>query len=265
MEPEEPRDDQFVNAVKAAELLRISYKTMLRWIKAGRVRAFEKRYDYENAEFLIPVEEVERLRAALSLSQRELVTRLLKVELDVQDMARRLLRVEIELGTVRKELAEIWEQGATHQPPSAAPGEGQAPKAEEIATMGPIPRQWQADTPPIIQAEDIPAGSVRLITFLRDHGVATTTGLDHLAKARIEPLLIDRGAKDKSKERWLTQEQQASLIVFWDSAGKAYTPCPDCPHYVITAGAGEDETEIVDEPEREGREGEQQPPSERGE
>src|SRR5579883_2397252 len=262
MEPEEPRDEQFVNAVKAAEMLRLSYNNILRWIKQGRVRALQKRYDYENAEFLIPVEEVERLRAALSLSQRELVTRLLKVELDVQDMARRLLRAEIELGTVRKELAELQEQGATHQPPSAAPGGGQAPKAEETATTGPILRQWQAAALPIIQAEDIPAGSIRLITFLRDHGVATTTGLDHLAKARIEPLLIDRGAKDKSKERWLTQEQQGRLIVFWDSAGKVYTHCPDCPHYVISTGADEDDTGAVEE---RGEEGQEPPPPEHGE
>lgn len=105
---------QFVNAVKAAELLRISYKTMLRWIKAGRIRAIEKRYDYENAEFLIPLEEVERLRAALTLSQRELVSRFLKLELDALDMSRRVVQAEIELRELRFELGRLQQSVTLH-------------------------------------------------------------------------------------------------------------------------------------------------------
>ena len=69
--------------------------------------------------------------------------------------------------------------------------------------------------------------------------MATTTGLDHLVKARIEPTLLDRGAKDGSKERWLSPDQQGRLIIYWDSAEKAYTSCPDCPHYALSDASNE--------------------------
>lgn len=242
---------QFVNAVKAAELLRISYKTMLRWIKAGRVQAIEKRYDYENAEFLIPLEEVERLRAALTLSQRELVSRFLKLELDTLDMSRRLMHAEGEIRELRADLAQLHllvtlnmgEQQAEEQ--GGGQGEAVAPRVRPLDLIR---------RPPVASQEDeLLPGSIRLTAFFREHGVATTTGLDHLTKARIEPMLLDRGAKDRSKERWLSPDQQGRLIIYWDSAGKSYTRCPDCPHYVLSSANGEEEheetSERPDEPE----------------
>jgi hypothetical protein len=74
---------------------------------------------------------------------------------------------------------------------------------------------------PAISLVDLLAGILRLIGFLREHRIATTVGLDHLAKAGIEPLLIDRSARDRSKERWLTPDYCAGqffnlfLLFFW--------------------------------------------------
>lgn len=222
---------QFVNAVKAAELLRLSYKTMLRWIKAGRIRVIEKRYDYENAEFLIPLEEVERLRVALTLSQRELVTRFLKLELDALDMSRRVIQAETELRDLRNELGRLQHMVTLHIG---------VPLAEESSRVHVDGSEQQHQSRPFdlvrptlgdeVLQSDLTPGSVCLTAFFREHGMPTSTGLDHLTKAQIEPMLLNRGAKDGSKERWLTPEQQGTLIINWDSTLKVYRRCEDCPH-----------------------------------
>ena len=237
--PGEPfGDEPYVNATKAAELLRIAPKTMLRWIQAGRVRLLDKRYDhYSNAEFLIPLSEIERLRAALTMSQRELVTRLLKVELDHQRLAEHQMRLDRELIQLRADVAYL--RLLKEQPP-ALPTSEETPRVPFILLPS-NPREER-------DSQQIPLGSVRLVSFLHDHQVKTTTGLDHLSKARITPILVERGAQNGSKERWLTQNMQAHLIVFWDSASKPYVACSDCPHRIEEtdeedAEAGEEKTE----------------------
>ncbi|GCE32061.1 hypothetical protein KDA_75450 [Dictyobacter alpinus] len=249
MEPSEPMDDQYINAVKASELLRIGYKTMLRWIKAGRIQAIERRYDYDNAEFLIPLQEIERLRATLSMSQRELLTRFLKLELDAQGLASRLLHAEGQIFSLQSDLAQLHMLVFSHlgEPFEAVTQEGQQPETGTGAKRHQPEPTYPADR----SLAEPPPGSARLTAFLREHGVATTTGLDHLVKAQIEPLLLDRGAKDKSRERWLTAEMQGRLVVFWDSASKRYVPCFDCPHYQATTEAPEDQEDQEDHKDNE--------------
>ena len=248
MEPMGP-DDQFINAVKAAELLRIGYKTMLRWIKAGRVRALERRYDYENAEFLIPLEEIERLRAALNMSQRELVTRFLKLELDAQSLAVRLIQAEGQIRALGSELAQFQIQFSLHLSELHHISEEEGDTSGGADTPAAILRPFDlalSVTPDL--TDELPPGSVRLTAFFRDHSIPITTGLDHLVKTDIEPILLDRGARDRSKGRWLSPDLQARLVIFWDSAGKPYTPCPDCPHYATTES--HEASELTDQEQR---------------
>jgi hypothetical protein len=77
------------------------------------------------------VEQVVQLHAALSISQHELVTKFLKLELDVQGVVCCVLRSEIGLSTPCKEPFELRDQGAASfgQPQPVVPSEGVPPEA----------------------------------------------------------------------------------------------------------------------------------------
>jgi len=113
----------------------------------------------------------------------------------------------------------------------------------EYPVPAPAPLSPQAGPGLEEEAEPLPPGSVKLTVFLREHGVATTTGLDHLVKAGISPILLDRRARDHSRERWLSPHAQWRLVLYWQRESKPFTSCGECPHEPLSNDPAAQESE----------------------
>jgi DNA-binding transcriptional MerR regulator len=243
---------QFVSAARAAEIINYSERTIRRWIKKGLLPA-EKDGDEANADYLIDIEDLERLHNALNMSEREMEIRLVAAEMHIR-------RLEEQVTFLRRELLdrprwpEIWRYvervlDQTYQPASGlTPGMAQPPlpgMPEPI--LRPLAPAFVRPASSALDAHDhqdaeelrepaLPSGSMLVAHFARVHRVDRKTLLGQVENPRFKLSMtsIDRHARDGSLERWLTPEQQQRVIVYWDSAGKPYTACPDCPHDTIS-------------------------------
>lgn len=127
-----------------------------------------------------------------------------------EEDAERIRILESEIARLRKSLAE---QKAT----------------ERIVFLPPAGKSYNA--PPLL-----PAGSVLATAFGKMHHLATSTIYSQIEKNRLKLAVTtyDSGSSDGRKEYWLTPDQQADCITYWQILHSNYQPCLNCPHTVPT-------------------------------
>ncbi len=238
----------YVSAVDAGKLIGRSTRTIHRWIEQGKLQA---RHHGSN-QLLILLADVE----ALATDEPEVVTPLsllhaqaetaaeLRARIDELLISTRQLSQQVTTQQTRIEHLEIvtrheYEAHSILQKllsvrPSALDSIDATTLREQRAEVGRLTRQLS-----VLEKRGLPLGSQTLSTFCKWHSgehatvhPSTMKGILEAASRVSEMIAIYERptASTYTHEWWVTPEQQHNMILFWQSHGKPFEPCPECPH-----------------------------------
>ena len=97
---------------------------------------------------------------------------------------------------------------------------------------GPLTVPLRSEVVFVTSERDLPPGTVRPVQFASQHNVPIGTLKSQIQERRVASHAIQTTMRDHRLERWLTPEDQESVVNHWNYVGTRYKACPDCPHKV---------------------------------
>jgi hypothetical protein len=259
MERAKTKEPIYISAVDAAKLIGISTRTMHRWIEDGKVPA--RHHGPNQLHILLTdVEALARERPAvvtpLSLLQEqaatieELRTQIgevlatnaqLQERITAQDarveQLERVVHREYEARSILQKLMSLHSDALESIDISTL--------REKRAEVGRLARDLS-----LLEKRKLPPGSLTLSTFCKRHSgpggivhASTVKGMvEATGRLDLVTIWVRPNASTYTHEWWLTLAQQQDMILFWQSQGKPFEPCPACPHAVNAAEPGAEKT-----------------------
>lgn len=218
-----PRRNDHVSAVQAAALTGLSEKTIRRKIESGQLKA-EKR----GTSYAIRVRDLDKLTGQKPPTPDLLLQRIGELE---QEQERQAAQIESQAETIRTLEQRVQELEARPAPAKTRPLLPPRPVMLEKfdAPDQAEPDEGRTPTQPLAPPGSLPEGSILAAHFARAHGINPRTFNDQIRAHKVLVTSLDRKGRP---EYWLTQEQQAALIEQWQTEGRTFTACEQCPHSV---------------------------------
>jgi polyhydroxyalkanoate synthesis regulator phasin len=206
-----PESAQYVTATQAARLVGVNEKTIRLWIKSGKLSAAQA----ASNRLAIPMSEVQRAiterEQAAALDQtptpRELAQQVANLARQVEELTRQVeeLQDEQRRGDAFQLDTEIHRRDDI--PQAARPQRSTTTKRSTTSAGG----------------RDLPPGCLHASDFAALYGVNRITFRDHILKGlggeRVAVEERPKPGREHETERYLTPEQQAAALDFWQRHG----------------------------------------------
>jgi excisionase family DNA binding protein len=208
---------QYHNGLSAAKRIGISYKTLLRWVEKGKLKAEHS----ESGRLLISEEQVEHFRLEIEREKAQFGQS--QTPDDRQSQAERDILAKLD--ALEKRVAELEQTQSdrdSHSQSMYSPQTQQGLYRFDNDTQDTQKIQTQNRSTIANRAipDEIPEGSLLMAEFAALHGVNRATMWRHCTSGiqgdRIETIERPKpGGRTGDVERWLSLEQQEEAIAFW--------------------------------------------------
>jgi excisionase family DNA binding protein len=221
-----PRKVEYVSAVRAASITGLSEKTIRRMIERGQLKA-EKR----GQSYAIKVTDLDTLTGQRPPTLDTLLHRIQELESTSQRQAETISAQAEQIAELERRIQAVEQHQATSTtrplPNTTRPLAAPQPAPFDTTSSESPPDEDRTPTAPLPAPPGLPPGSVLVAHFARAHGQHPRTMNDQVRAGRIQATTIDRGGR---AEHWLAPAQQYALILQWQTEGRPFSPCPQCPH-----------------------------------
>jgi excisionase family DNA binding protein len=186
-----PKKSEHVSAVEAARLTGLSEKTIRRKIESGELKA-EKR----GVSYAIRVKDLDKLTGQRPPSSDVLLQKIQELEEIQTSQAAQINAQAEQIAMLEHRIEELERRPAPTATRPLLPTISQIELDEDRTPTAPL------------GAPSLPPGSMLLVRFAEQYGLAARTLTDHARRGQINVTVIDKGGRP---QYWLTPEQQDEL------------------------------------------------------
>lgn len=103
---------------------------------------------------------------------------------------------------------------------------------------GPQTIPLRSDVVYVQSEQELPAGTIKPREFALKHNVPLGTLKSQIQERRVSSHAIRTQSRNQRLDRFLTPEDQESVVNHWTAMGTRYRKCLDCPHLVVSRRPG---------------------------